>query len=580
MSSDNIIGNYRIGECIGRGGMGVVYRGEHLQLPREVAVKSINARASRDLRKLRARFEKEAYVQSQLDHPGIVKIYDYIVSEQTYYIVMELVEGRSLAQLLAHEERALTVERALHLFEQMLEAIAYAQDFVYRDQNAMLHRGLIHRDLKPGNILVTPDDRVKITDFGIVKLVGSENSDTFGTFYGSPQYVSPEQAEGLQVDERSDIYSLGIILYEMLTGSPPFDTEESPLSRTDTLRAQVEKQPRLPSEINPGIPPPVEALIMHALEKKPERRFASADDTLRAVREVRASLTGEQSPEKAASALKVIAGNKSTDKTTRYTGRENYITQPLETSACTHCGADMNDGDKHCRQCGRDTGSSPATAKLTHLESVVAQRKRWLSLWIAALGICTVALFGFLIYRARHGGNSSNTNQTPVSIEVPPPSQPAPQSSLVELKPDGVKVDSSYDGYSIAPLTDGETDVRRISRMKYNAGNWASAETPEPHWIELDFEKPARVAAVYLYWGFDRNRFVPSRRVELQSPDESGAWQTVSTLSSVDDHDRAAFEFAPVMTKKIRILQPAQQGPTNRPFVMWVREVKVFGVVN
>lgn len=579
MSSDNIIGNYRIGECIGRGGMGVVYRGEHLQLPREVAIKSINARASSDLRKLRARFEKEAYVQSQLDHPGIVKIYDYIVSEQTYYIVMELVEGRSLAQLLAHEERPLTVQRALHLFEQMLEAIAYAQDFTYRDQNGMLHRGLIHRDLKPGNVLITPDDRVKITDFGIVKLVGSENSDTFGTFYGSPQYVSPEQAEGLQVDERSDIYSLGIILYEMLTGSPPFDTEEAPLSRTDTLRAQVEKQPRPPSEINPAVPPQVEALIMRALEKKPARRFASADDTLRAVREVRASLTDEPSPEKAASALKIIEGNKSTDKTTRYTGRENYITQPLETSACTHCGASMSDGDKHCRQCGRDTGTSPATAKLTHLESLAAQRKQRLGLWIVAVGICAVALTGFVIYLARHSRITPNMNQTPVTIEAPTPTH-APQSSLVELKPDEVHVDSSYDGYSVAPLTDGETDVRRISRMKYNAGNWASAETPEPHWIELDFQKPASIDAVYLYWGFDRNRFVPSRRVELQSLDESGAWQTVSTLQSVDDHDRAAFEFAPILTKKIRILQPAQQGPTNRPFVMWVREVKVFGFAN
>ncbi|MBC7910860.1 MAG: serine/threonine protein kinase, partial [Pyrinomonadaceae bacterium] len=198
--TDTIIGNYRIGECIGRGGMGIVYRGTHLQLPREVAIKSINARENSDLRRLRTRFEKEAYVQSQLDHPGIVKIYDYIVSEQIYYIVMELVEGRSLAQLLAHEERPLTVEHALHLFEQILEAVAYAQTFVYLDQSGLTHRGLIHRDLKPGNILVTHDNRVKITDFGIVKLVGAENSDTFGTFYGSPQYVSPEQAEGLPVD--------------------------------------------------------------------------------------------------------------------------------------------------------------------------------------------------------------------------------------------------------------------------------------------------------------------------------------------------------------------------------------------
>jgi serine/threonine protein kinase len=579
MSSDNIIGNYRIGECIGRGGMGIVYRGEHLQLPREVAIKSINARESRDLRKLRARFEKEAYVQSQLDHQGIVKIYDYIVSEQTYYIIMELVEGRSLAQLLAHEERPLSVAHALHLFEQMLEAIAYAQDFTYRDQNGMLHRGLIHRDLKPGNILVTPEERVKITDFGIVKLVGSENSDTFGTFYGSPQYVSPEQAEGRPVDERSDTYSLGIILYEMLTGAPPFDNEEAPLSRTETLRAHVEKQPRPPSEINPAVTPELEALVLRALEKKPERRFASADDFLRAVREVHAGLSDEGSPEKSAATLKAIRGEKGTGQTARSTGRENYITQPLTTAdSCRHCGAEMSDDEKRCSQCGQETGTSPATAKLTHIESVVAQRTRRRGLWLIA-GLCVLALFGFLFYRAQHDGQSPIPPQSPVAVETPAPT-PAPLSALIELKPAGVTVDSSYDGYKAAPLTDGETDVRRISRMKYNAGNWASAETPEPHWIELTFQPPARIAAVYIYWGFDRNRFVPSRRVEMQTLDESGAWRTISTLESGDDHDHAAFEFAPVSAQKIRLLQPAQQGPPNRPFVMWVREVKVFGLAN
>jgi serine/threonine protein kinase len=114
--TETIIGNYRIEERIGRGGMGIVYRGHHLKLPREVAIKSISASSHRDLRHLRSRFEKEAFVQSQLDHPGIVKIYDYIVAEQTYYIVMEFVEGRSLAQLLERERGALLVERALDLF--------------------------------------------------------------------------------------------------------------------------------------------------------------------------------------------------------------------------------------------------------------------------------------------------------------------------------------------------------------------------------------------------------------------------------------------------------------------------------
>src|SRR3989440_7954160 len=165
MESGRKVGSYVVEEPVGRGGMGVVYRGRHEKLPRVVAIKSINPRGTHDLRRLRHRFEREAYVQSQLDHPGIVKIYDYIVAEQTYYIVMEFVEGRSLAHLLQREVCPLPTERALDLFEQMLGSIAYAQEFVYQDQDGSSHRGLIHRDLKPANMLITPDDRVKISGF-------------------------------------------------------------------------------------------------------------------------------------------------------------------------------------------------------------------------------------------------------------------------------------------------------------------------------------------------------------------------------------------------------------------------------
>jgi hypothetical protein len=153
-----------------------------------------------------------------------------------------------------------------------------------------------------------------------------------------------------------------------------------------------------------------------------------------------------------------------------------------------------------------------------------------------------------------------------------------PATDLSELRPSGVSVDSSYSGYYAAPLTDGETDVQKISRMRYNRGNWSSAETPVEHWIELGFDAPVEVAAVYIYWGFDRNRFMPSRRVELQTVEDGKDWRTISSMEPGNDHDRMAFEFAPVRTTRLRILQPAKQGPGNRPFVMWVREVKVFGI--
>jgi len=593
MATETIIGSYRIEERIGRGGMGIVYRGQHTKLPREVAIKSINPRAGdHDLRSLRHRFEREAYIQSQLDHPGIVKIYDYIVAEQTYYIVMEYVEGRSLAQLLKQEGGPLTSERALNLFDQILTAVVYAHTFTYQDQDGGTHRGIIHRDLKPPNILVTPDDKIKITDFGIVKVVGAETTDTFGAAYGSPRYVSPEQAEGLEVDQRSDIYSLGVILYEMLTGAPPFGNERAPLTRTEILRAHVEEPPSLPTEINPRIPLEVEDIILRALEKDPAGRYATAADFLRAIRTARERDAGDvveagDTPPKAYRPV----GTHELQETADNTVQHDYITQPIRSGACPACGTEAEEDEELCRTCGAELGASPATAKLAHQRAQTAQpyrghkRASARGKWVVAALVALALLSGVLIYlrftregerRAQAARAAEAARQTPTP-QVSATARPGTPSTLLELSVSRVAVDSSYDGYTSKPLTDGVLDVKRISAMRYNEGNWASAETHEPHWIELQLREPARVSAVYIYWGFDRDRFNASRRVELQTPDERGEWQTISLVEPGNNYDRTAFEFAPVTTNRVRLLQPAQQGPRGRPFVMWVREVKLFG---
>jgi hypothetical protein len=128
-----------------------------------------------------------------------------------------------------------------------------------------------------------------------------------------------------------------------------------------------------------------------------------------------------------------------------------------------------------------------------------------------------------------------------------------------------VKVDSSFDGYNERPLADGVTDVREIRAMRYNRGNWVSAESPAPHWVELDFGRAARVTAVYVYWGFDKERYMPSRRVELQSRTAAGEWRTVSTLEAGDNFDRAAFEFAPFEAKALRVYSPRSRAPRTAP---------------
>jgi serine/threonine protein kinase len=591
MATETIIGSYRIEERIGRGGMGVVYRGQHTKLPREVAIKFINPRAGdHDLRHMRHRFEREAFIQSQLDHPGIVKIYDYIVAEQTYYIVMEYVEGRSLAQLLKQEGSApLACERALNLFDQILTAVTYAHTFTYKDQDGAAHRGIIHRDLKPPNILVTPDDKIKITDFGIVKVVGSETTDTFGGGYGSPRYVSPEQAEGLEVDQRSDIYSLGVILYEMLTGAPPFGNEREPLTRTEILRAHVEQPPPLPTEINPLIPLEVESIILCALEKDPEGRYATATEFLRAIRTARERDASDVV--EAAEAPPVTyrpVGTHELHETTDNTVRQDYITQPIRSGSCAVCGTEAASDEEYCLACGAELGASPATTRLAHHKTKTpvtpprgklqrSQRGKWVVIGLIALALLTGVLIYVRFTREAERRAAARLQQAAApQVAAPPSMQTQPTPSLVELAASRVAVDSSYDGYTAKPLSDGVIDVKRISGMRYNEGNWASAETHEAHWIELQLPKPARVAAVYIYWGFDRDRFVASRRVELQAPGERGEWRTISNIEPGSDYDRTAFEFAPVETARVRILQPAQQGPRGRPFVMWVREVKVF----
>jgi predicted Ser/Thr protein kinase len=586
METGKKVGSYVIEGPVGRGGMGVVYRGRHEKLPRVVAIKSINPRGTHDLRRLRHRFEREAYVQAQLDHPGIVKIYDYIVSEQTYFIVMEYVEGRSLAQVVAEFPDGLPQERALDLFEQILEAVSYAHTFVYRDEGGQTRRGIVHRDLKPPNIMVTPDDRIKITDFGIVKLVGAEKTDTSKIAYGSPRYVSPEQAAGEHLDQRSDIYSLGVILYEMLTGEPPFGgrTEEKG-ARTAILRAHRDEQPRPPAELNPSISPAIERVVLRALEKKPERRFNTAADFLRALRRARGRDPGAaSSEEREATAALDAKPTGLIAETTDELLHDPYHTQPIVTEVCPACGEGVKQGEGVCARCGHDLTASPATAGLVRQEDTTRSRGQGLKLFaVAAALLVLLASLVYLVSRQSQTAataveesagpaNSAAPSRSPTSAPNSPSSAPA--AALLEAD---AKVDSSFDGYGAKPLTDGVTDVRQIKAMRYNQGNWVSAESPEPHWVELDFKRAARVTAVYVYWGFDHDRYMPSRQLELQVPDGQGGWRTVSRMEPGENFDRAAFEFDPLEVTSLRLLQPAQSGPPNRPFVMWLREVQAFG---
>ncbi|MEY3284590.1 MAG: hypothetical protein RIR86_2603, partial [Acidobacteriota bacterium] len=276
------IGNYEVISQFGEGGMGELYLGRHTRLAREVVIKTIRTEDfnPRQIEHLRERLEREAMIQSQLDHPNIVRVYDFIAVGEKTCIVMEHVPGRDLRKMILHETGPIPARRAIHLFKQILEAINYAHNFNYVDKSGERHRGIIHRDLKPANILVTPEDLVKVTDFGIVKMRGVKGGTQMGFNPGTPEYMSPEQARGKDLDHRSDIYSLGIVLYEMLTGRVPFDADGSGTSDYEIRRGHIELPvPRL-SKFMPGIPQALELIVFKALEKDPDHRFQTASQFL------------------------------------------------------------------------------------------------------------------------------------------------------------------------------------------------------------------------------------------------------------------------------------------------------------
>ncbi len=277
------IGNYQVSGEIAQGGMGAVYRGRHLSLPREVVVKSIllTSFPPQHQEPLKARFLREAFVQSQLDHPNIVRVYEFFTTAENYYLVMEFIDGMSLRDLIKRQG-ALEPAHAIGLLKQALSALDYAHNFSYVDELGKRYTGIVHRDVKPANLLLDGMARLKITDFGIVKLSGERGMTRTGFNPGTVEYMSPEQIRGQEVDPRSDLYSLGVTFYQALTGRLPFPQSDTG-SEYDVLRGHIELPPPQMAAIKPDIPPRLAALVMRSLEKKPEDRYQSATEFLNAL---------------------------------------------------------------------------------------------------------------------------------------------------------------------------------------------------------------------------------------------------------------------------------------------------------
>ena len=255
-----MLGKYEIGPLVGQGGMAQVYKGRHLALKRDVAIKLIHSYlASRE--GFIERFQREAQLVAALRHPNIVQVYDLETQAGVFYMVMEFIDGVTLGAQLEQmhaQGNLFPLKQAINLLLDLCSALAYAHA-----------QGMIHRDVKPGNVMFTSKGQPVLTDFGLAKIVGGTTNTASGLVVGTPAYMSPEQAYGQSGDARSDIYALGVMLFELATGRLPFEGD-TPLS---IILKQVNQPLPSAKQINPGLPEAIEQIIDKATAKKPEERY-------------------------------------------------------------------------------------------------------------------------------------------------------------------------------------------------------------------------------------------------------------------------------------------------------------------
>ncbi|MEM9776418.1 MAG: serine/threonine-protein kinase [Chloroflexota bacterium] len=283
MATDALIGTYlgkyKLEELIGRGGMAEVYRATQINLQRDVAIKVMHRFLSEDSDFL-SRFEREARVMAKIRHPNIVHVHDYEVEDNYYYIVMDYLSGGTLKNQLDRltvEGGVIDLQRASRVTLEIGEALAYAHQV-----------GMVHRDIKPANIMFDEKGVAVLTDFGIARMVGGSSHTTTGSMIGTPAYMSPEQGLGESGDERSDIYSLGVLAFHLFTGRLPFEGD-TPLS---VVLKHVNELPPNPSSLNPDISPALEKIVLKALDKNPDNRWNNVGEMNN---EIRAILKGQNS---------------------------------------------------------------------------------------------------------------------------------------------------------------------------------------------------------------------------------------------------------------------------------------------
>ena len=288
------LGRYKIISELGRGNMGVVYKGEDPALDRTVALKTVivsEDAAGKD--EYKKRFFLEAKAAGRLSHPQVITVYDFGQEGDLAYMAMEFLKGKELRTRM--REASISVPEAVHIAEQVAEGLGYAHE-----------HGVVHRDIKPSNIMLLPHEQVKIMDFGIARMRASDHKTSTGLVLGTPKYMSPEQVSGQPVDHRSDIFSLGVVLYEMLTHTKLFDGEDTP----QIFHSVMNFQPPVPSRVNPDVPAMLDFVVERALKKDPSVRYQDAFELAADLRSALAELVDREA---------AAAGEKQRDRDTTKT---------------------------------------------------------------------------------------------------------------------------------------------------------------------------------------------------------------------------------------------------------------------
>jgi serine/threonine protein kinase len=399
-------GRYEITGEIGRGAMGVVYRANDPFIGRTVGVKTLQiSEQGSGLTKeeLLNRFQTEARAAGLLTHPNIVVVYDAGEEEGLFFITMELVEGKSL-QTLLDAGQLFPLPRVFRIMEQACSALQFAHD-----------RNIVHRDIKPANLMLTPDDTVKVTDFGTAKILQFGTVNQTAHVMGTPSYISPEQVKGKVVDGRSDIFSLGVLLYEMVTGEKPFPGQNI----TTVIYKIVNEEPVAPRKLDPSIHPGLNAIILKALAKEPSRRYQHCRDLIEDLRNYR-SLTTMENP---SAALPLGIGS------------------PHSHAATQSLGAQVAAASRSLNARSAGPSQTPVVRRTGTLQTPPSEpeKKNTLATVLAAIFLLCVIVFGAqkirpVVEAARHQ-NSSNDPQVevlqgPVAIKATEAEKTADPSSL------------------------------------------------------------------------------------------------------------------------------------------------------